>query len=257
MTSSSVDRVFKISVLAGDEALFAKLKDGPLGADFNKSFIETKGSAFGMAKFPENSEKSLIAQFWMLYPGEQWLSIRQLYYRGTSGLILLYNPSDSKSKQSLQKLIREFVSFNKGITVPMFVFAVDTGNIAKDQISMKSKILAKDIMRWSGFRVDSFTLSDNEEEIKAAFMQFMDKIKNWRAKSVVFATLKIYFALDSIANKTRSIVKILHHLRHIYVAHLYELISDDELLALIREAAAEQYFKYDGKDIIYNKPIDD
>ncbi len=251
MTRAKVNRVFKVSVISNDVALFDRLKGGIFGEDFDSSYLQTKGANFAYTKIvvPDSSEGYLMAQLWMLYPAKQWVSVRQAYYTGSSGLIVLLDPAEKDHLGWLRKLLREFVIASKGRLVPIMVVGV--GEEVKKEENDRIHLVVKDIERWSG-RPVQFVLSGDDRDV---LRDYIVSIRNDRAKGKILATLNMYFALDSISRESRSISQIIKHLRSLNISAYFSLIPDEEMKIFIREVAAEMYFKFDGEAIIYRRQI--
>ena len=98
-------------------------------------------------------------------------------------------------------------------------------------------------------------MDEKSETTEVALSKFMNKVKDWRAKSVIFQTLKLYFDLDSITNKSRSIDRISAQLRQIYTNTYYKLIADDELNLLVKQAAENEGFEVneDSTEVLYSR----
>jgi len=252
MAGAKVNRVFKVSVIADDLTLYDRMKGGIFGSEFDKSYIQTQGANFGYTKVsvPESSEGYLMAQLWMLHPGKQWTSVRQIYYTGSSGLMLIVNVEKDYNHTLYRKLIREFLVVNKGHIVPMMVVGMGERSQENDDRVM---LLVKDLERWSGKHVPFVSCEDQDK--LDVLKDYILNIRNTRTKAKVLATLNMYFSLDSVSRDHRPITQILTHLRSLNIAGFFSLIPDDEMMVFIREVAAEIYFRYDGDYILYKRPI--
>lgn len=239
-------QIFKVAILSHDEPLFERLFD-VFGIDFEKAMTQTSGAAFSYSHFHIEEGQRLTAQFWMLDGSPQWSSIRNLYMKGASGIILLHDPSIKNATAINKRLLREFVSANR-FPVPIIVL-----NVSEDDNSKETDKFAKDIERWSGYNVLSIHQDDNEIETK--LNEYMNDVKDWRARNVIFQTLKLYFSIDAINNTSRAVNKIIRQLRRIYTSRYYELLSDEDLFSIVLQAIMMEGFEYDPNEkcVLYQK----
>ncbi|MFV2016681.1 MAG: hypothetical protein ACC656_14720, partial [Candidatus Heimdallarchaeota archaeon] len=194
----------------------------------------------------------VTAQFWCVDSTPQFALVRHLYLKGSSGIIVLIDPSKKRAAERTNRLLREFFSVNR-YPAPMIVLSTKDGK----RVSDSSVVYAKDLERWSGFEVPHVDLDEKDETTEISLSNFMGRVKDWRAKNVVFQTLKVYFDLDSISNKSRSINRITTQLRQIYTNTYYKLIDDDHLKSLIKQAAENEGFSVDEKseEIKYSRSL--
>jgi GTPase SAR1 family protein len=234
--------IFKVAILTHDPALYEKLREGIFGVDFDKSYTETRGAAFAYSHFTIGSQR-VTAQFWCLDATPQFALVRHLYLKGSSGIIVVLDPKKKKATELTDRLLRELISVNR-YPVPMIVLSHKDGS----KVSKTSLQYAKELERWSGFEVPHLDMDEKTETTEQALNDFMNTVKDWRAKNVVFQTLKLYFDLDSIGNKSRSIDQIIRQLRQIYTNTYYKLIDDDSLKLLVKKAAENEGFGVDAKN---------
>ena len=241
--------IFKISMITNDPEMYQDLRKGMFGIDFEKSYTETQGCAFAFSHYTDGDIR-LTAQYWCMFPEPRWHAVRALYFKGSSGLIVLVNTAKSGSTELLNRIIREYISINR------YPFPIRIISKNKDA---KGKTLGKEfvdsISRWSGFDIPHLEMSDTDEESLPSFTKFMTEVRDWRAVNVVSQALKVHFSLDAITSTSRQIAKICQQLRRIYISTYYTLISDDVLMELIRKNAISEGFEVDssGENILYNK----
>ncbi|MHA2249458.1 MAG: hypothetical protein ACXAD7_03800 [Candidatus Kariarchaeaceae archaeon] len=251
---SETRQIFKIAVLSHDENFYEELKEREeiFGIEFTKSYTQTKGAAFAYTHFSIEDQR-LTGQFWMLDANPQWISVRSLYMRGASGIIVLIDPEKRGAIEQTQRLIREYVSINR-FPIPIIVVGFSQKKTPSKKLIRN---FAEDIERWSGIPVPSLSSNDSKTLIQDDLKIFMRKVRDWRAKNVIFQTLKLYFSLDAIQNTERSINKIATQLRQIYTSRYYELIDDVNLTHIIREAAYFEGFSVniENETVIYQKKL--
>ncbi|MHA2029408.1 MAG: hypothetical protein ACXAC2_16185 [Candidatus Kariarchaeaceae archaeon] len=243
--------IFKVAILTHDAALYEKLREGIFGVDFDKSYTETRGAAFAYSHFTIGDQR-VTAQFWCLDSAPQFALVRNLYLKGSSGIIVLVDPKKKRATELTDRLLREFISVNR-YPAPMIVLSHKDGKTT----SKGSLEYAKELQRWSGFEVPHLDMDEKNETTEMLLSQFMDRVKDWRAKNVVFQTLKLYFDLDSISNSSRDIDRIISQLRQIYTNTYYRLIDDDHLRSLVKQAAENEGFSTDEKkdEILYSRSL--
>lgn len=241
-------QIFKITILSPDVPLFDNLTS-IFGIDFEKAKTETSGASFSYSHFQVEETMRLTAQFWMLDASPQWVSIRNLYFKGASGIIILHDPTIKNASALNKRLLREFVSSNR-FPVPMLVIHIGEGEMSN------TEKLAADIERWCGYSVP--VLTESSDQINTKLNTFMNDIKDWRARNVIFQTLKLYFSLDAISYETREVSKIISQLRRIYTSGYYELLSDEQLFDIIQQSIVIEGFQYDpeSRSVVYTKEIE-
>ncbi|MHA2503925.1 MAG: hypothetical protein ACXAE3_13780 [Candidatus Kariarchaeaceae archaeon] len=240
-------QIFKVAILSHDEYLFERLFS-VFGVDFEKAMTQTSGAAFSYSHFNYEGER-LTAQFWLLDGSPQWASIRNLYLKGVSGIIMLYDPGVKHSREINKRLLKEFVTVNR-FPVPVIVMDVSEKNSLN-----KAQEFANDTARWTGYKIRAITRSD--KDVVDVMSQFMGQVKQWRARNVIFQTLRLYFSMDSITAERRSISTIIKQLRRIYTARYYDTMTDSDLFKIIQQATIMEGFDYDHdeKSIVYRKRV--
>lgn len=221
-------------------------EDSIFGYEFSKSYTKTQGAAFGFSHFNLEVQR-LTAQFWVLDGSKQWVSVRNLYLKKTSGMILLLDTTQKGWEESSNRFFIEFVAVNR-FSVPILIVTNGQNQNSINQIT-KYKI---SIERWTGFRVPVINLNKKENS-NEVLIEFMTKVKNWRAKTVVLQTLRLYFSFDVITKSKRSINSILKHLRKIYISRYIRFIDDNYLRSIIVDAAKKTGFEVINEEITYKR----
>lgn len=249
---SETRNTFKITMLTHDTELFSKLtkEDNVFGYDFFKSYKKSAGASFSFSHLAVGNNR-LTSQYWMLDPDPQWVSVRRLYYRGATGLVILINPKERNFAPRTERLIMEFVQINKFQT-PILVLYDGTS----EKETKKTRKFIDNIERWAGYSISSININ-NTSDTEDVLVQFMDNVNNWSAKNIIYQTLKVYFLIDAISSKDRNVSTIVRQLRLIFVARYYALLSDAEIVDLIIDAAIKEGFTYDDekREIIYKKEV--
>ena len=252
LMSQETRNTFKITMLTHDTELFSKLtrEDNVFGYDFFKSYKKSAGASFSFSHLSVGSNR-LTSQYWMLDPDPQWVSVRRLYYRGATGLVLLINPKERNFAPRTERLIMEFVQINKFKTPILVLYDGTTENDSK-----KIRKFIQNIERWAGYSISSININ-NTSGTEDTLIPFMNNVNNWSAKNSIYQTLKVYFSIDAISSKERNVSTIVRQLRLIFVARYYALLSDAEIAELVVDAAIKEGFSYNdqNQEIKYKKEV--
>lgn len=223
-------------------------EDSIFGYEFSKSYTKTQGAAFGFSHFNLEDQR-LTAQFWVLDGSSQWVFVRNLYLKKTSGMILLLDTKQKGWEESANRFIVEFVAVNR-FSVPILIVTDGQNQNSINQVTKYKK----SVERWTGFRVPIINL-DKKENSDEILIEFMTNVKNWRAKTVVIQTLKLYFSFDVITKSQRSVNSILNHLRQIYISRYIRFVDDNYLRAIIIFAAVKAGFEVTDTEITYRRKM--
>lgn len=119
--SSSINpkrKVYKISLLGDGGVGKTSLRQRYLGEGFNSSYLATIGADFATKKL--NSEGTEVAQIWDLAGQPRFSVVREGYYRGTKGAILVFDISRPDTYHAIPNWIQELMdSMNIDDPIPM------------------------------------------------------------------------------------------------------------------------------------------
>lgn len=120
MASTDYDFVFKTVVIGnssvGKSSLILRFSDNT----FQESFYPTIGVDFKIKTF-EHEGSVVKLQMWDTAGQEKFKTITSAYYKGTQGIILVFDLCDKKSFQDIQNWIREVERYNNRETVKVLV----------------------------------------------------------------------------------------------------------------------------------------
>ncbi|MCE7734748.1 MAG: hypothetical protein GPJ54_07730 [Candidatus Heimdallarchaeota archaeon] len=247
---SDIHDIFKIAIFSPSMETYKLInqEDSIFGYEFSKSYTKTQGAAFGFSHFNLKDQR-LTAQFWALDGSKQWVSVRNLYLKKTSGMILLLDSKQKGWEESANRFIVEFVAVNR-FSVPILIVTNAQNQKLMNQITKYKK----SIERWTGFGVPIINLNA-KEKFDEVLIDFMTNVKNWRAKTVVIQTLRLYFSFDVITKSQRSVNSILNQLRQIYISRYIRFVDDNYLRSIIIDAAVKAGFEVTDTEITYKRKM--
>lgn len=121
--SSSINpkrQVYKISILGDGGVGKTSLRRRYLGEGFNASYLATIGADFATKKLNEDGTK--VAQIWDLAGQPRFSVVREGYYRGTKGAILVFDISRPDTYHAIPNWIEELMdSMDIDDPVPMVI----------------------------------------------------------------------------------------------------------------------------------------
>lgn len=176
-------RIFKI-ILLGDQGVGkATFRMRFLGHGFGKSYGGIIGANFAVKKAYNYLGEEIIAQIWELTPQNQFKYIRERYYKGSTGGILVFDISRRETFENLYHWIMEFKKYNEEMYVPLFIVGSksDLRKNSDEAVSRREgEEFAEMISRKIDFKVPYIETSiANSEEIEHGFRQFIDNVTNY------------------------------------------------------------------------------
>ncbi|OLS26277.1 MAG: GTPase KRas precursor [Candidatus Heimdallarchaeota archaeon LC_2] len=176
-------RIFKI-ILLGDQGVGkATFRMRFLGYGFSRSYGRIIGTNFAVKKINNYLGEEVIAQIWELTPEDNFKNIREVYYRGATGGILVFDISRRETLENLHNWVLELIKHNEGLHVPLFIVGskADLRENSNDSISRKEGVnFAKQISQKINFEIPYIETSIlNSDEIENGFRIFVDNITNF------------------------------------------------------------------------------
>lgn len=109
-------------VLVGDGAVGkTALRERFLGKDFSTSYLMTIGADFAVKETELSNGLQIKFQIWDLAGQPRFESVRELYYRGASGALLIFDVTRRESFDNQRYWIRELWKNNGKGPVPLVV----------------------------------------------------------------------------------------------------------------------------------------
>jgi Ras-related protein Rab-11A len=143
----------------------------------------TIGADFA-AKRAEVDGKEITAQIWDLAGQDRFSSVREVYYRGATGALLVFDITRLNTYEIIPKWISELMDNNSGRIVPMVLIG-NKGDLrggGYDEVSTESghdygKILGD----WCGYHVPYVETSAlSGQNVEEAFQTLLRNIRDYR-----------------------------------------------------------------------------
>lgn len=176
-------RIFKI-VLLGDEGVGkATFRMKFLGEGFGKSYERIIGANFAIKKIDNYLEEIIIAQIWEITPQHRFRHIREEYYKGSTGSILVFDISRRETMENLNVWLQEFNKYNSERLVPLLIVGCKADlreksedAVTRDEAEKFVRLMSKEIGQKIEY-VESSILFTNE--IEQGFKVFIDNITDY------------------------------------------------------------------------------
>jgi len=174
-----VQRIFKVSLLGEGAVGKTSLRRRYLGETFESGYAMTVGADFAVKKMKLNSIEYTL-QIWDLAGQQRFSAVREVYYRGTSGALLVFDISRPETYELLPNWIHELIKNNKNKIVPMLLI----GNKSDLRSSTPNAVpyeyaadYARSLSNWSGFEVPYIeTSAKTGENVEKAFITLIENI---------------------------------------------------------------------------------
>ena len=148
-------RIFKISLLGEGAVGKTSLRRTYMGESFTSGYMMTVGADFAVSKLSVD-EIEFTLQIWDLAGQQRFSSVREVYYRGTSGALLVFDISRPETYEAIPNWLAELIRNNKNRIVPLVLI----GNKADLRESTPYSVptsyaqdYAQTLSTWSGFNV--------------------------------------------------------------------------------------------------------
>ena len=159
-----------------------------MGQGYTGQYLQTIGADFAVKEFQHNSSSNssytMKCQIWDLAGQDRFLSVRELYYRGAHGVLLLYDCTDQRSFENVHTWMKEIRSnLHEHIPIVLIANKIDLREqnpsaIGTVQGEEMAKVLGKEYFD------DQYTVPYIEtsaktgEHVELAFDQLIQQILN-------------------------------------------------------------------------------
>ena len=200
-------RIFKI-VLLGDQGVGkATFRMRFLGHGFRQNYGKIIGANFSVKKINNYLAENIIAQIWEIIPQYRFRYIREVYYKGSIGGILVFDISRRETMESLHIWIQEFKKFNNGYHVPLLIVGSKAdlrekseGAISRSEAENFVESISQEIDQKVVYAETSILATD---EIEQGFRVFVNNITN----HLLFSNQAIDNEIDKFLKKHGKILK--------------------------------------------------
>jgi small GTP-binding protein len=148
-------RIFKITLLGEGAVGKTSIRRTYLGESFKEGYMMTIGADFAVQKMTHNNTEYTL-QIWDLAGQQRFSAVREVYYRGTAGALLVFDVSRPETYEILPNWLHELIRNNKNRIVPIVLI----GNKADLRDSTPYSVpinyaqeYADQLSEWSGFYV--------------------------------------------------------------------------------------------------------
>jgi small GTP-binding protein len=173
-------KIFKITLLGEGAVGKTAIKSRYLGDTFKKNYTITIGADFAVKRMNVNNEEVTL-QIWDLAGQPRFSKVREVYYNGTTGALLIYDISRRDTFEKVAQWIGELIKNNQNRIVPVILIAnkSDLRGTEQEKVSEEEGLnYAAELANWAGFDipyVETSALSgDNVED---AFIRLVENIE--------------------------------------------------------------------------------
>lgn len=175
-------KIFKI-VLLGDGAVGkTALRHRYLGDGFQQSYSMTIGADFAVKRVNLDGEE-VVAQIWDLAGQIRFQSVREVYYQGATGALLVFDITRSPTFENIPNWITELLENNKSKIVPMVLIGnkSDLRNTTEGSIPYESGLdYAQSLSSWSSFEIPYIETSAlSGDNVEDGFAILLRNIENY------------------------------------------------------------------------------
>ncbi|MBY9001303.1 MAG: GTP-binding protein [Candidatus Heimdallarchaeota archaeon] len=164
------DKTFKITLIGDGAVGKTSIRRSYLGESFKGNYNLTLGSDFA-TKAMYVGDLNINMIIWDLAGQPRFKAVREGFYRGTRGALLVFDITRKDTYENIPKWIMELLSNNNKRKVPMILIGNKSdlrGSLYKTIPSEHGENYAKDLSEWSGFDVPyietSAKFGDNVEQ---------------------------------------------------------------------------------------------
>lgn len=164
------DYLFKISVMADKQESIEFFAENCLYKSLNEYWDLTNGLEFVIKDISFNEQKIARLLLWLYSNNQRFKSIRRMYVRGSSGIILIFDSTDNKSLDIVSEqiaLVRNVIS-----DVPIILVGIKLDLEPNQEISKKQL----DEFKENHHTSDSILLV-SEEDVKKMLLSLIKMIK--------------------------------------------------------------------------------
>ncbi|MHA1222866.1 MAG: GTP-binding protein [Candidatus Heimdallarchaeaceae archaeon] len=148
-------RIFKITLLGEGAVGKTSLRRRYLGESFKEGYMMTIGADFAVKKMAIGQTEYTL-QIWDLAGQQRFSAVREVYYRGTAGALLVFDISRPETYEILPNWLHELIRNNKNRIVPLVLIGnkADLRETSPYTVPKNyAQEYADQLSEWSGFYV--------------------------------------------------------------------------------------------------------
>lgn len=172
-------RIFKVTLLGDGAVGKTSLRKTYLGEGFQTGYSMTIGADFAVKRLKIDGA-DFVAQIWDLAGQQRFSAVREVYYRGTSGCLLVFDITRRSSFENIPSWIAELLKNNNQRIVPLVLIGnkSDLRDTAPDPVLREqAEEYARSLSSWSGFTVPYIeTSAKTGENVDEAFRTLLKNI---------------------------------------------------------------------------------
>ena len=180
-------KIFKITLLGEGAVGKTALRLRYLGEGFKQSYSMTIGADFAVKRVQVDGQE-FVAQIWDLAGQVRFQSVREVYYQGTMGSLLVFDITRPETLHAIPNWIRELMEHNKNKStiVPMVLIGNKSDLRGKIPTALPREVgekYAQSLSEWSGYQVPYVeTSAKTGDNVDQAFITLLRNIANYLEK---------------------------------------------------------------------------
>ncbi len=172
-------KIFKVTLLGDGAVGKTSLRKTYLGEGFESGYSMTIGADFAVKRLKIDNN-DFVAQIWDLAGQQRFSAVREVYYRGTSGCLLVFDITRRASFENIPSWIAELLKNNYNRVVPIVLLGnkSDLRSSAKDPVLREqAEEYGRSLSEWSGFSVPYIeTSAKTGENVDESFRTLLKNI---------------------------------------------------------------------------------
>lgn len=174
--SNSEKKSFKVIILGDGSVGKTSIRHRYLGQGFRNKYSMTIGADFAVKRV-----KDKTIQIWDLAGQSRFSSVREVYYQGSAGAILVFDVTRKKTFQSVPKWLKELLTNNNDKLIPIILVGnkIDMRTSSNPNGVTKEQGIkyAQSLSNWAGFEIPYVeTSAKTNINVKAIFDKLIEKM---------------------------------------------------------------------------------
>lgn len=150
--------LFKIAMVGDGAVGKTSIKQNFMGESFSKSYTMTIGADFAVKRIDIDGEEAVL-QIWDTAGQQRFQSVRSIYYKGASGLVLVFDLTRKETFHNIAMWIEE-ATRHAGRSSSMVLVGNKADLVDRREVRESQGLeYAHDISQWLGQRIPYFETS--------------------------------------------------------------------------------------------------